>query len=181
MKRFMIFLRHAHPVIYFVHAEDTLDAIRTYIQRVEGDAILQSDGSCLEDGVRYPHPLAYIEATEKTCGEWQIRELPDWAWEDDFTEVFCGESEDGPRMVIDDCRPLFESEFGRRRAKAFLWYLEGLAAVVTFYQRGGPSRIKVLRRYLHRWDGKGLVVEPWEGDYDDIVANLKLLPPRGHP
>ena len=126
--------------------------------------------------IGYPHPLAYIEAIFKTDGEWQIRELPDWTWQDDFGEIFCGESEDGPPAVIAECRVPFAQELPDVEAEAFVWYLKA-GTLVTFYQRE-TYKIKVLKRYVWNWDGTEVTIKEWDGDHEAIITALSLVPPR---
>jgi hypothetical protein len=172
---YLIFQRLAHAVIYFVQASSVNEAIWKYISEENDDAVLQADGSVNEEGRSYPHPLAYIEANEKIHYEWQIRRLPEWVWQREVVEAFCGESDDGPAMVIADCRKRLRQAFPRSRAKAFVWYLKK-GTLVTFYRRQGAFRIKVLKRYLWDWDGKELTVEDWDGGYQEILDGLDLEP-----
>lgn len=175
-KRYLIFEREWHSVVQMIRADTTTQALWDYIAEQNRDAVLQADGSVIDGDIHFPHPLAYIEARYKTEGEWQIRELPDWAWEDNFAEVFCGESADGGPSVISDCRKHFAREFPKIRARAFLWYLKN-GTLVTFYRRRG-TEINLLKRYLWNWDGHQLTVEEWHGSYDEIADALLLLPSR---
>lgn len=150
---------------------------------MDDEAKLDADGSITDDSDHYAHPLAYIEANEKIYHEWQIRELPEWAWEDSFSEIFCGESQDGPLSDIAECRKRFQANFPRSRAKAFVWYPKQ-GHLVTFYRRKKPYQIAIIKRYLLKWHGlawngdPGPVVLDWEGDYEQIVQALDLTPPR---
>lgn len=176
-RHFLIFERGAHSVVHFVRAATITEAIRSYLAEQNSEIVFQSDGSLLEGKTRYEHLLAYVEAHYKVYDEWQIRELPEWAWLDAVAEVFCGESADGPLSIIDDCRPRFESRFPGVRARAFLWYLrEG--TLVTFYRKRA-NRLTILQRYLWNWDGHTLTVEEWHGGYEEITKALFLFPPRG--
>ncbi|MBI3910550.1 MAG: hypothetical protein HY320_06390 [Armatimonadetes bacterium] len=47
---------------------------------------------------------------------------------------------------------------------------------MTFYRRIRPFKIEVLRRYLIERSGQDVVVRPWAGSYDAIVAQLWLMP-----
>src|SRR5688572_29599328 len=139
-KRFLIFERGAHSVVHFVQASGATEAITRFIVNQNSRTLLKLDGSVQEGLHFYPHPLAYIESVYKAQGEWQIRELPEWVWQAEIVEAFCGESEDGPASIIADCRAHFAREFPRRRASAFVWYLRD-GALVTFYQKKRPQQI----------------------------------------
>lgn len=170
---YLIFDRYAHSVVTFVRAEGVAEAMVSYI--ANDDPSFNSGDDPTE------HPLAYIESVYKTTREWQIRALPEWAWQDAFVEAFCGEEvAGGPSEVIDDCRTVFARDFPRRRARAFVWYLRS-GILVTFYQKGRRSRIDVLRRYLWSLEGDGHVIQAWNGDYDEIIDALRLEPPRVRP
>lgn len=175
-KRYLIFLRYVHSVVYFVQGETPTEAIWNYISEINRQVVLNPDGSITVDTDNYPHPLAYIEANEKIYHEWQIRELPEWAWKDSFSEIFCSESQDGPLSDIAECRERFQVDFPKTRAKAFVWYLKQ-GHLVTFYCKK-PSGIVIIKRYLLNWDGSQLTVEEWVGDYEQIVQALDLTPPR---
>lgn len=172
---YLIFEGGAHPTVYFVQAFSVNDAIWKYIMGLDTGAILQADGSVLEDGEYYPHVLAFIEASEKIHSEWQIRKMPDWVWQTPLVEAFCGESQDGPAYVIAECREHFAKAFPKSRAKAFVWYLKQ-GTLVTFYRKKGLFNIIVLKRYLWNWDGQLLTVEEWDGDYRQIIDSLDLEP-----
>ena len=176
-QRYLIFQRDAHSVVYFAQGQTIEEAIWNYISEISSEAKRNADGSLSEGAVQYSHPLAYIEANEKIYHEWQIRRLPDWAWADRFSEIFCGESIDGPPSVIAECRKHFVKDFPGSRAKAFVWYLEQ-GTLVTFFRKKGAFAITVLKRYLLDWDGNELTIEEWTGDYEEILQSLSLIPPR---
>ncbi len=176
-RRYLIFERSAHSVVYFAQGQTTEEAIWNYISEMSSSAVRHEDGTITDDALQYPHPLAYIEAMEKIHHEWQIRELPDWAWTDLFSEIFCGESMDGSPSVIADCRKHLIKDIPGSRAKAFVWYLEQ-GTLVTFYHKKGAFNITVQKRYLWNWDGIKLTVEEWTGGYDEIINSLSLMPPR---
>lgn len=178
-QRYLIFLRDAHSVVYFAQGQTTEEALWNYIREMSSEAKRNAEGSISVDSIQYPHPLAYIEANEKIHHEWQIRRLPDWTWEDPFSEIFCGESRDGPLDVIAECRKHFVKDFPGSRAKAFVWYLEQ-GTLVTFFRKKGAFTITVLKRYLWDWDGKELTIAEWTGDYAEITRSLCLMPPRWH-
>lgn len=178
---YLIFVRNAHSVIYFVQASSINEAIGKYVSSMDDKVVLQADGSVLSGDDQYPHLLAYIEANEKRYGEWQIRKLPDWVWQTPLVEAFCGESKDGPARDIEECRKHFVEAFPKSRAKAFVWYLKQ-GTLVTFYRKQGPFNIEVLKRYLiprrYIWDPNShiLTVEEWDGDYQKIVDSFSLEP-----
>ena len=96
-KTYLIFDRDTHSVIYFIQAVSVKEAICKYIvEQRDDDVVFLPDGSVQDEEFHYPHPLAYIEASEKVHGEWQIRELPEWVLQGSVVEAFCGESQDGP-------------------------------------------------------------------------------------
>ena len=177
---YLIFESLAHSVIYFVQASSVNEALWQYVSGQNGRAVLGADGSIRHGDSHYSHPLAYIEANYKTQGEWQIRRLPKWVWQNSVVEAFCGESKDGFAWIIADCRVRFAEDFPRSRAKAFVWYLRQ-GTLVTFYRRQGPFRIKVLKRYLWQSDGTMMTdgqtkIEEWGGDYQQIMDSLLLEP-----
>lgn len=171
-KHYLIFVRNSHSVVFFVQGRTPTDALWNYIAGEDDQVTLNADGSLTEGAHDYAHPLAYIEATEKIYHEWQIREVPDWAWSDSFAELFCGESTDGPPSVIADCRRQFVKDIPHSRANAFVWYLKE-GALVTFYRKHGPQ-ITVMKRYRWNWDGHRVTVEEWVGDHEQIVQALYL-------
>lgn len=172
---YLIFARHAHSVIFFVQASSASEAIWRYVSDQSDKVVLQPDDSVQDEGRHYPHLLAYIEAIEKMHGEWQIRRLPEWVWQGQVVEAFCGESEDGPAEVIRQCREHFAKAFPGSRAKAFVWYLNQ-GTLVTFYRKQGAFNIRVLVRYLWDWDGHRLLIEEWTGDYQQIIADMRIEP-----
>ncbi len=179
-KHYLIFERHAHSVVFFVRAQNPTEAVWRFISGESRDAVRQADGSVFLDTDlgprRYAHPLSYIEAMYKTDGEWQIREMPDWCWQEDYSEIFCGESADGAPEVIAECRPVFEVECPGAEAEAFVWYLKK-GSLVTFYRRG-IYQIEVLMRYVLDWDGKSATVRGWSGDHEHLMSELSLVPRR---
>src|SRR5947209_8560293 len=140
-KHYLIFTggRGYHSVVYLLRAPTLLGAIQRFLQEENSQVTFGPDGSVREpDGRRvltYPHPLAYVEAQYKTHEEWQIRELPEWVWEREYTEdIFCGENADDIEWHVERCRPLLRQEFPRSRVPAFVWYLRD-GALVTFYRK----------------------------------------------
>jgi len=171
-KRYLIFVGESHSVIYFVQAPTVVEAIKTYIEGLGGRVAVNDNGTVQDGDDSYPHPLAYIEATAKTHGEWQIREMPDWVWQGQIVEAFCGESKFGVESVVAECRERFMSAFPRARAKAFVWYFrEG--TLVTFYWKRA-MQMTVIQRYLWNWDGNKKTLEEWTGDYAEIIDGLLL-------
>jgi hypothetical protein len=182
-KSYLIFERHVHSVIYFMQASSIKEAICKYIvdQRSD-DVVFLPDDSLQDEDLYYPHPLAYIEASEKVHGEWQIRELPEWVLQGSVVEAFCGESQDGPASDIAECRERFKGEFPKVRARAFVWYLKQ-GHLVTFYRRKNPFEIVILKRYLLKWHSgmmwngdPGPVLSDWEGGYEEILNSLNVVP-----
>ncbi len=181
-KTYFIFERHTHSVIYFVQAMSVKEAICKYILDQRSDnAVFLPDGSVQDEDVHYPHPLAYIEASEKVQGEWQIREMPAWVLQGSVVEAFCCESQSGPASDIAECRERFKVGFPKARAKAFVWYLKQ-GHLVTFYRRENPFEIVVLKRYLLKWHGiewngdPGPTVLNWDGGYEEILNSLDVMP-----
>lgn len=173
---YLIFFRYAHSTIAFVRGASVTDAIWNYLREENSPPLtISPDGSVHQDGVSYPHVLAYVEANYKIGTEWQIRHLPKWAWTSRLTDVFCGESEDGPREVVNYCRPLLRQTHPRSRARAFVWYLNQ-GTLVTFYRKTKPFQIEVLGRYLYNWNGKTETIEEWHGDYQALADSLSLEP-----
>jgi hypothetical protein len=164
-------------VINFVRAESLIEALWLYIVNENDSATRLADGSVKDGSIYYTHPLAYIEAMYKipqgVC-EWQIREMPEWAWNDPYNEIFCGESSDGPTEVIAACRKQLLQEIPYSRAKAFLWYLKGGKTLVSFYRKAKPFQITILKRYLYEWDGKNELIDEWSGTYGELVNLLNI-------
>ena len=176
-KPYLIFLRDAHSIVYFVQANSLTQAICKYIADQNRNVVFHADGTLQEADLYFPHPLAYIENREKVNGEWQIRELPEWVFQGPVVEAFCGESQDGPASVIAQCRKRFREAFPKARARAFVWYFKQ-GTLVTFFRRKNPWEVVILKRYLWDWDGNKLTVEDWEGDYEQIIASLDIVPIR---
>jgi hypothetical protein len=179
---YLIFTRQprSHSVVFLIRASSVNEAIWHYIHKQLSDStILNEDGSVQEYRTHYPHVLAYIEANEKITGEWQIRKMPEWVWEKQVIEAFCGESEDGHAEVIKACRPHLTRAFPGSRAKAFVWFLKQ-GVLVTFYRKTDAFQIEILARYLWQWDVEQTIpkatIEEWAGGYDEIIASLLLEP-----
>jgi hypothetical protein len=177
---YLIFIRtkHSHSTIFFVQASSVQNAIWHYISKQISDTvILNEDGSVQEYNRHYPHVLDYIEANEKLTGEWQIRKMPEWVWQTQVVEAFCGESKDGPATVIKECRPYLTKAFPGSRAKAFVWYLKH-GTLVTFYRKTDAFQIKILARYLWKRNEQQTTIEEWTGDYEEIIKDLLIEPYR---
>ncbi len=179
-KRYLIYHKGAngssggHALIYFVYAADATQAIVRFLLN-ESSIVEEENGTLRAYGAVYPHPLAYIEASYKFYGEWQIRELPDWTLHQPVSEIFCGESDDGPPFIIAICRTALRRQFpGRYRARAFVWYLRQ-GTLVTFF-KGGARRMKILKRYLWSWDGHTERVVEYNGDYKQLMNDLLISP-----
>ena len=179
---YLIFRRcpGSHSYVDFARAETPLAALQQFLLGNWGQQLsLREDGSVSlglgSRTVSYPHPLSLIEAEYKTQGEWKIREFPPAILNADFAEGFCGEDVRWIDTYFDACRPHLRREFPRSRAKAFLWYLHK-GVLVTFYRRKSADHIETLRRFRHHWDGheQKLTIEPWDGGYDDLLAQLSI-------
>jgi hypothetical protein len=168
----------AHPVVYLACARTPDDAVRTFIQEMDGDVTFETDGGVRvryeRTERRYLHVLAYIEAFYKQHGEWQIRELPSGSGPAGLTEAFCGENASDVAYHLAECRKLLRRDVPRSRAPGFLWYLRD-GVVVTFYRKAGPWRIEILKRYVRRWEGAG-EYEPWTGSHAELMDQLYLGP-----
>jgi hypothetical protein len=166
--------RWGHAATFFVRAPTPLDAIKRFIKEEDDTLTFSADGSVVAPSgrkpIHYPHPLAYIEACYKTDGEWWIDELPEWVWESDYQEVFCGENASDIQDYLDRCRPALRRDLPRSRAHGFVWYLRS-GVLVTFYRQRQPFQIEVLGRYLIRISA-GLPISPWKGNYNDLLDDL---------
>ena len=166
-----------HSVVYFILAENVTQAMARFLVN-QNDFLTQlANGYLLEGLDLVRHPLAYVKANYKIHGEWQIRELPEWTLQHQVAEVFCGESSDGPAEIIAICRTELKKIFPRSRPRAFVWYLKQ-GTLVTFYRRGKPFQIEVVKRYLWNWHGHDETLEEWAGDYEQITADLAVEPIR---
>jgi hypothetical protein len=122
-KHYSIFMgpRGGHAATFFVRAPTPLAAIQRFMEEEDGTLTFSPDGSVLapygRKPIHYPHPLAYIEACHKTEGEWSIDELPDWVWEADYQEVFCGENSSDIEDYLDRCRSVLRQEVPRSPAR----------------------------------------------------------------
>ena len=177
-KLFLIFDKGAHSVVYFVRAKSLREAILQFLLNQNHELKLEADGALREGAASYPHPLAYVERWYKIYGEWQIRELPEWTLQQPVSEVFCGESEDGPPEIIAICRRELQKRFPRSRAPAFVWYFRQ-GTLVTFYRKGKSGQIEILQRYLWNWNGRAETVEVWNGDYEQLLTELNVTLIRG--
>ena len=163
---------YSHAVVHLVDAPNPTEALWRYLwMAVDADIVRQADGSLEDDGIRYAHPLDFIEAGFKRYGDWQMRLLLEPTAEESCTEVFCGDDAESVDYVIAECR----RKFGKKRAKAFVWYIdEGM--LVTFYRKSKPYRIKVLKRYLYNYEGGKRTIKVWKGNYESLMDSLYLLP-----
>lgn len=171
LKHYIIFSRPNHSILQIVRAPDMLSAIKKYLLETESGLIFGESGSVIErlgrKAITYPHVIAYLEAAYKSRFEWQIREVPDNAWEMNCTNLFCGENPTDIEELLKACRPVFNSEYPRLRTRMFVWYLcEG--ALVTFYRRRRDN-IEVLARYLVKGYSE---ITSWSGSYDAVLNNL---------
>lgn len=175
-KRYMIFFKGhkgnygGHAVVHLVEAPTRVDALYRLIESAyDMNVTRYPDGSLQVDGIAYAHPLAYIEASFKRYGEWQMRLVREPTQEEPCKEVFCGEDAGSVDALIAECR----RKFGKKRAKAFVWYLRQ-GVLVTFYRAGKPLRIKIRKRYLCGYDYSKWIVKPWKGDYTEILDTLLM-------
>ena len=175
MKHYVIY-RHpaeSHSTVYLVCGENAEAAIRAWLQWDVGVPLhpdLAGDLDELRPRTRYPHVLALLEAVEKTCGEWQIREVREGAFERPCEEIFCGEHPHDVADYVEWARARLRKEVPRVRVRAFVWYLRS-GVLVTFYRQPNVFRIEVVRRYLVKGRHE---VEPWEGTYADLMDQLLL-------
>lgn len=169
-----------HTVVTMLQAASRYEALQRYFEEeyLRSQIRLNEDGTITDSTTRrpdtYPHLLAFIEATGKVLGEWQMRRLPASSWETPFRPVFCGERRPDVENYFDLCRPIFQKEFPRSRAQAFLWYLtDGL--LVTFYRRPRRSGqpLQILKRYMIPNETYPQAF-PWEGSYEELLDHLRL-------
>jgi hypothetical protein len=167
-----------HPMVYLASAGTAVEAMTAYLRERVPKARMEPNGAItLWEGhseVRYPHPLACIEALWKTAGEWQMRELPAGTYNATLVEAFCGEDPENVAYHLAKCRPLLRQEFPRSRAPGFIWYLTD-GVLVTFYRRRRCGRPEVLRRFVRRWD-RDVDYLPWDGDHASLTDDLYLGP-----
>jgi hypothetical protein len=184
MPHYLVFLkgREDHSVGYSVREETPDAAIRRFLAEQDEQLAFHPDGSLSfpyeGSAIRYPHPLACIEALYKTSGEWQLRELPKAALTSEYQELFVGEHPHDVERLVKECRPAFREQFPHARASAFVWYLQ-TGALVTFYRRNRrkrPFAIQVLQRYLINWPDFPQFAS-WDGDYAQLLEQLWLKPP----
>lgn len=169
--------RDCHSYVTLVKAASPLEAIWRYAYEAYDELTLLPDGSISErvgrQVIAFPHPLAYIESEYKANGEWQMRRVPDDAWEAPVTCVYCGEHPGDIEDLVDLCRPVFRAEFPRSRAPASVWYLAD-GCLVTFYRRRrGYQPIEILQRYIVLWSTYP-AVKPFDGTHSEILERLSL-------
>jgi hypothetical protein len=167
---------HGHNVAYLACAETPLAAIQECLREVAGVEITEAGAVCWRGGRPerwYPHALAYVEANYRPWHEWLIQEIPTSAWSQPIAEVMCGEDAGDVEYHVEQCRPLLRQEFPRSRARAFVWYLRD-GVMVVFYQLTRKHDIRVLRRFVRRWEGREYL--PWEGSYPELLDQLYLGP-----
>ena len=163
-------------------------AIETYLtgdcRGVAGLTICPDGSITVPDGNKleiYPNMLSCIETNCKAYEgvEWQIRQIPDWAFEVREVELFCGEDSSDIEAHIKSCRPYLRRDHPRSRAKAFVWYLND-GCLTTFYNRRKYAPIEILGRYFERKSDEIGVpyasVVKWEGTDEDILNQLHLWP-----
>ena len=167
---YIVFEKSVQSVVHIVQGETLAAAVWNYIIRDQTEAALQPDGSVFAWGVNYPHPLAYIERWHKTEGEWQIRDLPDWAWSDASAQVFTDKGPDDVAQALESCLDKFLKRFPKADAQWFVWPLK-TGVLVTFYQTK-HLELKIMRRYLWQWNGKRETIVEWKGDFAQLAEEL---------
>ena len=183
-KHFIVFQRTGgHCATWLVRASSLAEALTKYYIQETCGAELLADGSIRTQGcgntlVVYTHPLECIESEMKSYDglvgrSWEIRELQEQHWQEDFAEVFCSADPDEIESYIRLCRPEFHKAFPQSRARAFVWYLKS-GPLVTFHRRKKKQcrlPIEVLGRYHLPWKTWPQVNE-WHGTYDDILEQM---------
>ncbi|MCW3059016.1 MAG: hypothetical protein JWQ02_837 [Capsulimonas sp.] len=167
---YIVFEKTVHSVVHIVQGDTLAAAIWNYIIRDQTEAALQPDGAVFAWGVTYPHPLAYIERWHKCEGDWQIRELPDWAWSDPSAQIFNDKGPDDVTQALESCLEKFVKRSPKADAQWFVWPLT-TGVLVTFYQTK-HLELKILRRYLWTWNGKREKIVEWKGDYAQLAEEL---------
>lgn len=188
---------------HLVRAASLREALIQFVIKDIG-AKSRSDGSLLVgNDVVYPHPLALIESEYKVHDKfdelqwdekndkllngscWEVRGLPDAAWEKDVAEVFCSAEPWSLAGYIELCRTELRKKYPRSRARAFVWYLDD-GPMVTFHRRTyrkNQQRIKVVGRYIIPWQRQHWphsyvmtpeMVREWNGTYDDILRQMHI-------
>ena len=202
---FIIFERNVgHCVIELVQAGSLREALTIYAMKVftvqinsAGDLLLTASAK----NAIYMHPLEFIENNCKSESKfdelqwddkrdqllngssWEIRLLPEQAWNANYAEVFCSSSPWSLGEYIRLCRPVLRQDFPRSRARAFVWYLQD-GPLVTFYRRRDSGEtIEIIERYIIPWQRDKYpnpytldsnTVEKWQGTYDDLLTQIKI-------
>ncbi|BDI31662.1 hypothetical protein CCAX7_37130 [Capsulimonas corticalis] len=167
---YLIFEKSAHAVIHIIQGGTLTEALWNYIVRDQTEATLQEDGSVFAWGTLYPHPLSYIERWHKIEGDWQIRDLPDWAWSDPSAQVFADKGPYNTALATESCLAKFRKRFPKADAQFFVWPLK-TGVLVTFYQQK-HLELKIMKRYLWVWDGKREKISEWKGDEAQLAEEL---------
>lgn len=191
LRHFIVFRRtDGHCATWLIRAASLREALVKFIDDQIGD--IREDGSiAVNDGYGgktiYEHPLACIEAQEKTFNNgdswngWQIGELDERQWQAEFAEVFCSENPGDVEGYIELCRPLLRQSYPRSRARGFVWYLQR-GPLVTFYRplkRGRRWPMETLGRYLIPWT-EYPQPQAWNGTYDDILEQMIIEYPPAY-
>ena len=188
-KHFIIFQRtDGHCATWLVRASSLAEAMTKYHIQESGTAELLADGAIRTQGcgstlLVYSHPLECIESEFKSADgldsrSWEIRELQEQHWQEDFAEVFCSADPYAIENYIRLCRPEFHKAFPQSRARAFVWYLKS-GPLVTFHRRKKKQcrwPIEVLGRYHLPWKTWPQVNE-WHGTYDAILEQMDTAYP----
>jgi len=181
MLHFIVYSKSAHPNFMLILAPTLRSAVRRYV--VADIASLDKAGNLVDtDGrrvfARYIHDLQAIECQMKIgYKNWTIRSLRDSDWRAPLVHVFRGPSESQVRKLTLLCRQQFPEEVIAHKS-SFVWELNS-GNLVTFYRKArryasnpiDPSALGP-RFYLPFDDASK--PRRWSGDYDDILADLKL-------
>ena len=202
---FIIFERAiGHCVTELVQAASLREALTLYVTKVfavkvNGEGYLTSNAGTKDPP--YLHPLEFIEANCKATSKfdelewdgknvrllngssWEIRLLPELAWQANFAEVFCSAEPWSLGEYIGLCRSALRQQFPRTRVRAFVWYLHD-GPLVTFYRRKrNRDSIEIVKRYIIHWQRQNYprpyvltseMVQEWQGTYDDLLTQIKL-------
>jgi hypothetical protein len=181
-KHFIIFMRSdPHSVVWFARQKTVEEAFVAYA--LDAFAHFTAEGLLAgqdEEGNEYTfsHPVQAIEMQVKGGAEWQIREVNDHDWNANFAEIFCSEDAYSIEEYIEICLEAFSKELALDKNKAFVWYLKN-GPLVCFYEdlKDGSLRISVTHRF-HIARETYPRVEPWHGNYDDLLNQLLITFPE---
>ena len=179
---FIVYTNFVHPAFSLVSAPTLRDTVRSYA--LENLVGLDADGSLVrESGARQPtkysHELEVIECMEKVgYVNWTLRALKNGDWRKRIVHAFHGLEPAKIRKFAALCRNQFPDDVIDRK-NVFVWELNS-GFLVTFYRKErkkytcdpipptaiGPRFLvpNIDPSRAHRWTG----------DYDDILADMKL-------